>query len=116
MMKNTGKKVVQESLCSSLCIPVDRQKHGIAAALLHRRKRSNLVHSNLLMIYKFFLFSGQLLNLSSLPCNANSHVFRAGRDSSEDFPKVSRCYKCVPTTQESSYLVRGWCLQSRRGC
>lgn len=26
MMKDTGKKVVQESLCSSLCIPVDRQK------------------------------------------------------------------------------------------
>lgn len=45
-MKNTGKKVVQESFCSSLCIPVGRQKHGIAAALLHRRKRSNLVHSN----------------------------------------------------------------------
>lgn len=26
MMKNTGKNVVQESLCSSLCILVDRQK------------------------------------------------------------------------------------------
>lgn len=116
-MKNTGKRVVQESFCSSLCIPVDRQKHGIAAALLHRRKHSNLVHSNFLMIYKC-LFSGQslILNLSSLPCNSNSHVFRVGRESSEDFPKVPRCYKCVPTTQESPYLVKGWCLQSRRGC
>lgn len=46
MMKNTGGKVVQESFCSSLCIPVNMQQHGIAAALLHGRKHSILVHSN----------------------------------------------------------------------
>lgn len=46
MMKNTGEKSGTGVICSSLCIPVDSQKHGIAAALLHRRKHSILVHFN----------------------------------------------------------------------